>query len=53
MAERTGGLARLHRLFVRHHRIALMCYEKDPAMCHRNIIREKLEELYGMESVNL
>lgn len=53
MTERAGSLARIRSLFVRNHRIALMCYEKDPAMCHRNIIREKLEELYGMESVNL
>ena len=53
MTKRTAGLARIHSLFVRHHRITLMCYEKDPEMCHRNIIREKLEDLYGMESVNL
>ena len=50
---RTRYINKLHRLLEKYHSIALMCYEKDPNMCHRNIIRERMTELYGTESINL
>lgn len=34
-------------------RIALMCFEKDPLMCHRHIIRDFLVEKYKLRSRDL
>lgn len=51
--SRTRYMEKIQRLIEKYHSIALMCYEKDPNMCHRNIIRERMTELYGTESINL
>ncbi|MBQ3396603.1 MAG: DUF488 domain-containing protein [Synergistaceae bacterium] len=51
--SRIKYIEKVRRLLVKYHSIALMCYEKDPNMCHRNIIRERMTELYGTESINL
>lgn len=53
MDSRMKSLEKIHRLVTENHRIALMCYEKDPQMCHRNIIREFITGLYETESINL
>lgn len=36
-----------------HVRIALMCFEKDPEMCHRHIIRDYLCSIYPIRSIDL
>lgn len=36
-----------------HVRIALMCYEKDPEMCHRHVIRDFLLQDHEIRSVDL
>ena len=38
------SLKRIHALFEKHDRIALMCYENDPEQCHRSKISGKLEQ---------
>lgn len=53
MNDRAEYIEKVHGLFIEYGRIALMCYEREPLMCHRNIIREEMTGLYGMESVNL
>lgn len=34
-------------------RIALMCYEKEPEMCHRHVIRDYLLDMYEIKSEDL
>jgi hypothetical protein len=34
-------------------RIALMCYEKEPKMCHRHVIRDYIADIYTIRSVDL
>lgn len=34
-------------------RIALMCYEKEPEMCHRHVIRDYLSNAYSIRSIDL
>lgn len=51
--DRVIYLKKVYELMSTKKRIALMCYEKDPEMCHRNIIRSYLVDMYGMESINL
>ncbi|MBR0317505.1 MAG: DUF488 family protein [Synergistaceae bacterium] len=43
----------LYELFLHEHRIALMCYEKSPEMCHRNIISKYLVKMYNVKTINL
>lgn len=45
---------RLHALAEElHDRIALMCYERDVAVCHRRSVAEALASLTGQEPVHL
>lgn len=53
ISDRMFYLKEVYKLMLKRNRIALMCYEKNPEMCHRNIIRNCLVEMYGMESVDL
>lgn len=46
MKERTVFLNEVYNLFKKYHRIAIMCYEKDPEMCHRHVIRDYMMENY-------
>ena len=34
-------------------RIALMCYEKDPNMCHRHIVKDYIVKSHGVRSEDL
>lgn len=43
----TRYLDYIARLLDDDHRIALMCYEEDPRICHRHIIRDYLIEKHG------
>ena len=53
LSFRAKELERLHRVFEEEGRIALMCFEKDPAMCHRSIIRDYLCSKYDIRSADL
>jgi uncharacterized protein YwgA/uncharacterized protein YeaO (DUF488 family) len=46
-------LESLYYLLQTDRRVALMCYEKEPEMCHRHIIRNYLVCTYGVESMDL
>ncbi|MPN42553.1 hypothetical protein SDC9_190110 [bioreactor metagenome] len=46
-------LERLYALIRSENRVALMCYEKEPAMCHRHVIRDYLVKTYGITAVDL
>lgn len=50
---REKELERLYRVFEEDGRIALMCFEKDPAMCHRSVIRDCLCSKYPIRSADL
>lgn len=43
----TKYLDNIARLLDDNHRIALMCYEEDPRICHRHIIRDYLIEKHN------
>jgi uncharacterized protein YwgA len=34
-------------------RVALMCFEKDPFMCHRHLVRDQVKERHGIQSADL
>jgi uncharacterized protein (DUF488 family) len=46
-------LERVYSLLCSNVRIALMCYEKDAAMCHRHVIRDYIENAHEIRSVDL
>lgn len=50
---REKELERLYRVFEEEGRIALMCFEKDPAMCHRSVIRDYLCSKHPIRSADL
>jgi hypothetical protein len=43
----------LYSLLSSNARVALMCFEKDSAMCHRHVIRDYLSLLYPIQSEDL
>lgn len=53
LPDRAIELNRLYRVFQEEGRIALMCFEKEPQMCHRHIIRDYLCEKYPIRSIDL
>ncbi|MHB1153508.1 MAG: DUF488 family protein [Eubacteriales bacterium] len=34
-------------------RIAIMCFEKDPEMCHRHVIRDYMMNMFEIRSIDL
>jgi uncharacterized protein (DUF488 family) len=50
MPEGQAALAQLLRL-ARHRRIALMCFELNPAECHRSMVAEELAESGAISQV--
>lgn len=46
-------LEALYNQFCNNVRIALMCFEKEPEMCHRHIIRDYLCDRYPIRSIDL
>lgn len=43
----------LYALLISNVRIALMCFEKEPEMCHRHVIRNYLTKTHSVRSVDL
>jgi uncharacterized protein (DUF488 family) len=43
----------LYTLLCSNDRVALMCYEAEPEMCHRHVIRDYLSSTYELRSVDL
>jgi len=50
---RTALLEEVYMLLCANNRVALMCYEREPEMCHRHIIRDYLVEKYRIRSVDV
>lgn len=50
---RKKQLDSLYEQLCSHVRIALMCFEKEPEMCHRHIIRDYLCNKYPIRSMDL
>ena len=46
-------LERIYSLLSTNARIALMCYEKEPEMCHRHVIRDYIVNAHTVRSVDL
>ena len=50
---RTLLLEHVYALLQSNMRVALMCYEKEPKMCHRHVIRDYIVNTYRVESADL
>lgn len=53
LSQRKKYLEHVHSLLSSNVRIALMCYEKEPLMCHRHVIKDYIESNYNVRSQNL
>jgi hypothetical protein len=53
LSNRGEYLDRLYQLLVSNARIALTCFEHDPAHCHRHVIRDYLKKTYNVETTDL
>ena len=53
LPDRKPYLDSLYTQLCTHVRVALMCFEKDPQMCHRHIIRDYLCSNYPIRSIDL
>ncbi|KLU58739.1 hypothetical protein CEB3_c47560 [Peptococcaceae bacterium CEB3] len=49
----TPLLERVYSLLCSDMRIALMCYEREPEMCHRHVIRDYIASTHTIRSVDL
>ena len=52
-SEAQTALADLADIVLGGKRVCLLCFEADPAHCHRNIVAEQLAELVPVEIVHL
>lgn len=48
LPERQAGLQRVMDLIVKHQRIALTCFEREPRMCHRHCLTDFLARRHAM-----
>lgn len=46
-------LEKFYSFLCADNRIALMCYEKEPKMCHRHVVRDYLVRTYEMRCIDL
>jgi uncharacterized protein (DUF488 family) len=46
-------LEQLYYLYNKHHRLSIMCYEKDVNMCHRNCIANEMSKRYNMKITHM
>ncbi len=53
LPNHKSQLDSLYNQLCTHVRIALMCFEKEPEMCHRHIIRDYLCSIYPIRSIDL
>jgi uncharacterized protein YwgA len=51
--ERKESLDKVFVLLQQNRRIALMCYEHEPEMCHRHVIRDAIVGTYGLKSEDM
>lgn len=53
MPDRKIYLDQVESLLGKYARIALMCFERKPAMCHRHMIRDYITSKYQVKSIDL
>ncbi|MBQ7003150.1 MAG: DUF488 family protein [Oscillospiraceae bacterium] len=53
LPSKSYYLSKVYDLLKQNSRIALMCYEKEPQMCHRHVIRDYLVSHYPIRSYDL
>ena len=53
LPNRSIWLEELYNLLCTHNRIALMCYEKEPWMCHRHVVRDYLVKKHNLRCTDL
>lgn len=53
LSKRRKYLEQVHQLLQTKNRIALTCFECDPAHCHRHVIRDYLKKIYNAEITDL
>ncbi|MFA7559854.1 MAG: DUF488 domain-containing protein [Sphaerochaeta sp.] len=53
LTQKFEYLNEAYTLFKVNKRIALMCYEKEPSMCHRHVVSDYLVDTYQVKSVDL
>jgi len=53
LSEHTNNLDSLYQLLVSKRRIALTCFEHEPAHCHRHVIRDYLRKTYNVRTADL
>ncbi|MEY8523462.1 DUF488 family protein [Lachnospiraceae bacterium 38-10] len=53
LSKRQKYLDYVHLLLSNNIRIVLLCYEKEPEMCHRHVIRDYIMEKYNIRSQDL
>ena len=51
--QRKESLEQVYQLLQTKRRIALTCFEYDPAHCHRHVIRDYLKKTYNVETRDL
>ncbi len=51
--HRMSHLAQLHELLRMHDRVAITCFERDVAYCHRGVVADKMNEHYAAEIKHL
>jgi hypothetical protein len=53
LSKRQKYLGQVRQLLQVKNRIALTCFERDPAHCHRHVIRDHLKKNYDIETSDL
>lgn len=53
LPTRKVFLEEVYRLLRTNTRIALMCFEREPLMCHRHVIRDYIVDTHGVEGVDI
>jgi uncharacterized protein (DUF488 family) len=53
LPQKKQHLVTLYQTLETNERIALMCYERDPDMCHRHVIRDYLTNTHSIECEDL
>ena len=53
LPSRQAYLDEVYGLLQQSNRIALMCYELEPTMCHRHVVRDYIVEAYQIRSADL
>jgi uncharacterized protein YeaO (DUF488 family) len=53
LADKQSSLDEVLELMEQHTRIALMCYELDPRMCHRHVVSDYLARRHQIKSEDL